>query len=150
MKKMIKMISMMTAALVGVGMYRAEYETVYIDINPSVELSVNRFERVIDVTYLNADAADCFEALPLTNKGVEKSIDLIIDALDEDGYLEAQDTLYIGVSGKGTLQAEKLLEKVSERANQAQTEKGYTVEIRSASITSEERQAAKGYGDLTQ
>jgi len=140
------LLLVMTATLTGVGMYRAEYETVYIDINPSVELSVNRFERVIDVTYLNTDAEDCFEALALTNKGVEKSIDLIIDALDEDGYLKAQNTLYIGVSGKGEAQAEKLLEKVSARANQAQTEKGHTVEIRSASITDEERQAAKDMG----
>ena len=113
------LLLVMTATLTGVGMYRAEYETVYIDINPSVELSVNRFERVINVTYLNTDAEDCFEALALTNKGVKKSIDLIIDALDEDGYLKAQNTLYIGVSGKGEAQAEKLLEKVSARANQA-------------------------------
>ena len=140
------LLLVMTVTLTGVGLYSTEYETVYIDINPSVELSVNRFERVIDVTYLNADAEDCFDTLALTNKGIERSIELIVDALDQDGYLEAQDTLYIGVSGKGTSQTEKLLKKVSECAERAQANKGYAVEVRGASITNEEKQAAKDMG----
>ena len=40
----------------AIGLYNENFQTVYIDINPSVALKLNRFDRVIGVEYLNDDA----------------------------------------------------------------------------------------------
>jgi len=135
----------LSAALTGAYMYNTEFDTVYLDINPSAELSVNRFARIIEVRYLNADAERCFGDVALKNRNVEAGLDAILDELDADGYLENGD-LYIGVSGKNEKQAEKFLEKLETHAKATQAEKGYSMTVHGEKITAEQKQAAKESG----
>ena len=135
----------LTATLTGAHMYNTEFDTVYLDINPSAELSVNRFARIIEVRYLNADAERCFGDVALKNRNVEAGLDAILGELDADGYLENGD-LYIGVSGKNEKQAEKFLEKLETHAKATQAEKGYSMAVHGEKITAEQKQAAKENG----
>ena len=139
------LIIMLSVSLVGAGMYAAEYETIYVDINPSVEVSVNRFSRIIGVDYLNEDAERCFSELPLKNKSAEQGMDLILDTLHEEGYLENGE-LYIGVSGKNEKHADKLLAELEEHTEKTQKKKGYSAAVFTQKITQEDKQAAKEIG----
>lgn len=68
------------------GVYASEYQTISIDVNPSVELVVNRFDRVIKVNYNNIDAYNTFNDLNIKNKKLETAIDQCIDKLYENNY----------------------------------------------------------------
>ena len=139
------LIIMLSVSLVGVGMYATEYETIYVDINPSVEVSVNRFSRIVGVDYLNEDAERCFSELSLKNRSAEQGIDLILYTLNEKGYLENGE-LYIGVTGKNEKHAEKLLTKLEEHTEKTQQEKGYSATVFTLKIAQEDKQAAKEMG----
>ncbi|MBQ7321668.1 MAG: hypothetical protein IJW99_06200 [Clostridia bacterium] len=139
------LITMLFCLVVGAGMYATEYETVYVDINPSIEVSVNRFSRIIGVDYLNEDAERCFSDLSLKNRSAEQGMILILDMLNEEGYLENGE-LYIGVSGKNEKHAEKLLTKLEEYTEKTQKEKGYSATVFTQKIAPEDKQAAKEMG----
>ena len=139
------LIMMLSCLLVGAGIYATEYETVYVDINPSIEVSVNRFSRIIGVDYLNDDAERCFSELSLKNRSAEQGMTRILDVLNEEGYLENGE-LYISVSCKNEKHAEKLLTKLEEHTEKTQKEKGYSVTVFTQKIAPEDRQAAKEMG----
>ena len=129
----------------GVGVYHTEARTVYLDVNPSVELSVNLFDRVIRVSYLNQDALETLKSIQLTNRSAEDALDEILEAWDEGGYLQNAE-LNISVSSKNTREGEKLLGKLKARAVTASESKGYTMAVQGNQVTAEEKEAARNSG----
>ena len=75
---------------------------VNIDINPSVELRVNRFNRVVKAVGLNEDGLRVLEELSLKNKPVNEAIKLVIAEVEEEGYLkeELENQVLVTVSAK--------------------------------------------------
>ena len=129
----------------GVGVYHTEARTVYLDVNPSVELSVNLFDRVIRVSYLNKDASETLKSIQLTNRSAEDALDEILEAWGEGGYLQDAE-LNISVSSKNTRQGEKLLGRLEDRAVTASESRGYTIEVQGNQVTAEEKEAARDSG----
>jgi hypothetical protein len=68
-------------------MYFSEVMYVDVDINPSVELSVNRFNRVIGVYGYNADSEDLLARLTLKHKLYDQAVTLLTRASMESGFL---------------------------------------------------------------
>ena len=59
----------------GAGTYRLEHRvvtTVSLDVNPSVELRVNRQERVLEALALNEDARTVLDGMDLDQRGQRK------------------------------------------------------------------------------
>ena len=56
----------------GAYLYYSPYAYVSLDVNPSVEYVLNRFDRVIGVYAINDDASRILEGVQLTNKPIEK------------------------------------------------------------------------------
>ena len=50
------------------GFYNENYQTVYVDVNPSVALEINRFGQVNEVEYLNEDAKIALKGVKLKCK----------------------------------------------------------------------------------
>ncbi len=92
------------------------YGSVYIDVNPSIELTLNRWNKIVDVQYLNADAELTFAECEIKGKRLEAGMDEVMDALKEKGYLEEAE-LSIGVYCKNQKRADKLLKRFSNSAN---------------------------------
>lgn len=81
--------------LTGFGSYRVYMKPVAaisIDINPSMEWEVNRFDRVISVTYYNRDARNAASHLNLMHKKYDDAMDLLLTSQEMSGYL-AEDAL---------------------------------------------------------
>lgn len=78
----------------GYFTYTTPVAAISLDINPSIELTVNRFDRVIAATGYNADGEQVVAALDLKNKSYTAAMnavlqdDTVASYLKDDGILE--------------------------------------------------------------
>lgn len=86
---------------------------VSLDVNPSIELKVNRSERVLACTPLNEDAkailADMGSGADLKGAKLDVAVNAIVGSLVRNGYLNSiSSAIMISVEDKDTARAEKL------------------------------------------
>jgi hypothetical protein len=74
--------------LFSYNMYFSEAMYVDVDINPSIELTVNRLDRVIGVYAYNADGEALLEQLNLLHKKYDEAVTILTDASMQSGFLE--------------------------------------------------------------
>jgi hypothetical protein len=60
---------------------------VEVDINPAVELGVNRFSRVVSVEPLDEEGGRIVEGLDLESAPVEEAVESLADAAEEKGFI---------------------------------------------------------------
>ena len=101
----------------GGGMFyqqaNAVASVVSLDVNPSIELKVNRSEKVLVCTPLNEDAkailADMGGGADLKGAKLDVAVNAIVGGLVRNGYLESiSSAIMISVEDKDTARAEKL------------------------------------------
>lgn len=93
-----------------------------VDINPSVELIVNKREKVIYANALNEDAEVLLAEIDVIGMDLEDALDLIIETATVLGYIdpEAEETfVYVSSISKNTDLAEKINERAKEHINKA-------------------------------
>lgn len=71
----------------GIGSYLIPTGYISIDINPSLLISVNIYDRVIDIKALNDDAAKLLAQTDVRVKNTEEAIDILIQKSEEIGYI---------------------------------------------------------------
>ena len=86
---------------------------VSLDVNPSIELRVNRDEKVLSCTPLNEDAKEILEDMgggaDLKGAKLDVAVNAIVGSLVRKGYLsEISSAIMISVEDKDTARAEKL------------------------------------------
>ena len=86
---------------------------VSLDVNPSIELKVNRSEKVLSCTPLNEDAkailADMSNGADLKGAKLDVAVNAIVGSLVRNGYLNSiSSAIMISVEDKDTARAEKL------------------------------------------
>ena len=86
---------------------------VSLDVNPSIELKVNRSEKVLVCTPLNEDAkailADMGDGADLKGAKLDVAVNAIVGSLVRNGYLDSiSSAIMISVEDKDTVRAEKL------------------------------------------
>lgn len=72
-----------------------------MDVNPSLELSINRFDKVISVTFYNDDAAALIEAESLMGLLYQQAIDMLFPCDSMQAYLKNNDYLDFAVYSSG-------------------------------------------------
>lgn len=102
--------------VLGIGLYNESYTQIYIDINPSLELTLNRFNIVNGVRYINEDAESAFSTVNVKGKTAESALSSIMTSLNEQAYFDGDNELYISCYSEKTAASEKLeaLSKVVE------------------------------------
>lgn len=125
------------------GLGNENYQTVYIDVNPSVALNVNRFDKVSSVEYLNEDAEKALSSVKLKGLTAEDALEKMIDAYDDAGYFENGAEIYISAVSEKNKNYDKLLSKMQERAEKVKGKRGYSVNVNK--LTAEDRTVAKEY-----
>lgn len=68
-----------SASVFGAGIYFEETALISLDVNPSIELSVNRFDRVISVRSLNEDGDNILAQTNVKNKPIDNAISALFD-----------------------------------------------------------------------
>lgn len=98
---------------VGALAYATPYYYVSLDVNPSILLKVNMFERIIGAEAVNDDAAVIMENLNLQNMGVEDAICMTIEQIEQAGYFNGEGgNIEIAASAKNNQNAQRLAEKL--------------------------------------
>jgi len=104
---------------------------VTIDINPSIELGLDKEGTVVNVVPLNQDCSLLLEGLTLKGLKSEEAVDAFIAAAARKGYLapEKENQVIISVSEKDKTKDRKISETITEKAEKTLAEKEMQVKI---------------------
>ncbi len=109
----------------GVGSYRANYavdSTISLDVNPSIEIQVNRNEKVLDVIPLNSDGEAVLGDMDLKGTDLEVTVNALVGSMLKNGYLsDIANSILVSVDNsdpqKGAQLQEKLTTEISQLLN---------------------------------
>lgn len=82
--------TLLAVVLCGIGgyhLYLSPVSYISVDVNPSVELGLNRLDRVVTVAAYNEDGASVLQDLNLTHKPYTQAIELLLANDTFAGYL---------------------------------------------------------------
>lgn len=135
----------------GVWAYASPYTYVSVDVNPSIEFSVNRFDRVIDVTAVNDDGDDILEDISLNdlkNETISNALVNTIEQISEAGYFdsETEGGIVITTSSSDMTKAEELATDLAQDVEQKTAQNGDSLEIEVFSVNQERVEKAKELG----
>lgn len=107
---------------------------VSLDVNPSIEYSINFFDRVLDVTAVNDDGGEILENMDeraLLYRPVDEAVEATIMQLRESGYLadDTENDVLLSASSYNVNHAEQLAERMSERVKKQGDLTVYSVSV---------------------
>lgn len=141
------------AALVlcaGFGIYRSGQvvaATVSLDVNPAIEITVNRWNRVLAVTGCNADGATVIGGRNFRGDKLTETVNELVDTMIEQGFLSDENgAVFISVSGNGG--EETLSSSLSQSVNEQLEEGHISGEVMSQTVqrTEELERITEEYG----
>lgn len=67
--------------------YYAPAATIQVRINPSIELKINCFDKIIKSSPTNADGVTLLKSLHLKNKNIDEALTLVVDQAKKDNFI---------------------------------------------------------------
>ena len=95
--------------------YVTPYYYVSVDVNPSITMSVNRFDRVIQVDTKDDDLLNLNETLKLKNQNINTAMSDLVDHIEARGYIGSESEVVIAVASKDTTKSVALAEKLEKQ-----------------------------------
>ncbi len=92
----------------GYFLFFIPVSSISVDVNPSVELGVNRFDRVVTVDTYNDDGQDLMSSLNVRFMDYRDALDKILDLERREAYLAEDTCIAIAASGAEGKQREML------------------------------------------
>jgi hypothetical protein len=123
--------------------FNQEYERVYLELNPSVEFVVNKYDKVLSVNYLNEDAESLYKEVEVKNKDLYSLIEVFVVNAKNAGYFvnEENDISLTIYSEKSD--AENRLEKLKIKLNELIIKNNVNCSVSSSKLTKEEKQESE-------
>ena len=91
--------------------------TVYVDVNPSLELSVNAEKRVVEVVCRNEEAVAVVGDMDLTGSDITVAMNALLGSMLQQGYLTAEaNSVLISVQGSDGAAAQQLQLQLAQNA----------------------------------
>jgi hypothetical protein len=118
----LAMFTMMVLVVLGCNSVAAEEAYVTIDINPSIDLTVNNKDKVIDANALNEDGETLLLELDLIGLSYEDAIELILDKAIDLGFIDVDSTetvVSVSAIGETAEFGETIRNKVMTKINEA-------------------------------
>ncbi len=134
------------AAVTMLGVYNTSYYEVYLDVNPSIEVCVNRFGVINKVKYINEDAKECLKGVNLKGKRPEDAVEDIAYILDQSGYFDDRSELFVSGYSEEFDEVDKTVEALYYLLTDLAEQKGYSVQVFTGEFTKEEKDAATKAG----
>ena len=125
------------------GLANQNYATYYLDVNPSIELVVNRFGKVRRVNEVNEDGAVLIKDLDLKGKSLEEATTLTILELERQDYLPEGAVVAISGYSKKDKHLEEKISALTKKVEEKATEFGKHLEIIFTTLTKEQVDNAK-------
>ncbi len=88
--------------------------TIYLDVNPSVELQINQSEKIIQARANNQDGETILEDMDLRRTDLDVAMNAILGSMVKHGYLsEAKNMVLLSVDSKNPQKADTLRSRLS-------------------------------------
>ena len=87
---LIGAIALVIRVISGIWFFNSPVGYLSMGINPSVKMSFNRFNKVIEIKGVNADGEDLITGLELKGQDVNEVVEKCVEAFLEDGCLTAE------------------------------------------------------------
>lgn len=105
----IPAVSLALVLFVGAGLYFTPTARVSIDINPSLELGINRFDRVVSVNALNDDGKELAKTPGIKFAGYDEALRKILENESVEAMLSENEIMTITVIETSSAQSERIL-----------------------------------------
>ncbi len=102
------LVLVIAAGVSGWKLYYTPTYAISIDINPSLELNVNRFDRVVDVTGYNEAGVELADSLELKNLRYNDAVNTILTSDPVQGYTGDDAELVFAVSCENDTKASEI------------------------------------------
>jgi len=153
-KSLSKVVSIAAGFLlvlgIGIGLYvyNIPYNYINIDINPSVEFTVNIFNMVLDAEGLNNDGKELLKKYNYKHLKIDKVIEESIKAAVQEGFLgeSNENAVLITVSGKNYDKLSNIQKELLNTANVTLQQDKVQSEVVTEKVTLAERNSAKELG----
>lgn len=135
--------------------YKTPYSYVSLDVNPSIEYSLNRFNKVISITAVNDDGQEILNELgldKLENENIEDAVTETVNQISKNGYFDnsidndIEGGIIIATSGEDLEKSGELAEKLQKSLENEIEEIGKDVNLEAISVELERVQKAKELG----
>lgn len=135
----------------GTWAYASPYSYVSLDVNPSIEFTVNRFDRVLSVKAVNDDGEEILKEIELSdlkNQTIGSALADTVEKIASQGYFDGESPggIVIAASTEDAEKSEDLAEELKEDVESALVETGDTVEVEAIGVGNERVQEAKALG----
>lgn len=85
-----------------------------VDVNPSIELTLNRFNRIIKASPHNDDGAQILNGTDISNSHYDEAIQNLIDAMITQGYLEKDGLVSVTVQSYDKSQESRVITAIQD------------------------------------
>lgn len=126
--------------------------TVSLEVNPSIQITVNEKERVLDVKALNKDGEIVIGDMDFSGSDIDVTVNALIGSMLRNGYLnELANSILISVDNSDPVKGSELQEKLTEEVNQLLEADGFFGAVLGQTITDDNtlKQQADQYGITT-
>ena len=123
------LVLVMGAGALLTNVYRLNYavsSTVSLDVNPSIQITVNEKERVLEVKALNKDGGIVIGDMDFEGSDIDVTMNALIGSMLRKGYLnELANSILISVDNNDPAKGEQLQEKLTEKVNELLESDGF-------------------------
>lgn len=78
--------------------YYTPVASIVVDINPSLELKVNKWNRIIKAAALNEDGQKMLDSLSIKNKTIDDGLSMILEEAEKENFINPSNKTDINVS----------------------------------------------------
>ena len=141
-------VLLLGALPLGAYAYYTPASYVSVDINPSVELGVNAFGKIVTVKAYNADGETVLNGLSLLNMNIGKAVRLIVASAADNGFVQhdGSSLIAITVESNNDAKADTLVQDAETGAEDALTSGDTAATIETSQIGLDRRDEAIALG----
>lgn len=129
----------------GYSYYKTPVNYISLDINPSIELGVNAFDKVVSVEGYNDDGKTVLEGQNVINSGVKEAVSTLVQSAADNGFIAADGSTIVAVTAEtdNTSKATDLDKIASQGVNDAIKAKGKTAVVYTDNVALARREEAR-------
>lgn len=133
--------------VVGLGFGFSNYQqanavtsTVSLDVNPSIELKLNRDEKVIEAVARNADGEKILEGMDLKNSDLNVAVNALIGSMLRNGYLsEIANSILVSVESDDPQRSAQLQAQVTQAVSSLLSTDSFSGAVMSQSVSANDQ-----------
>ena len=143
-------VATVAALLLGVGSWSffAPVTYVSLDVNPSIEYSVNRYNLVLSVNAVNGDGEEIIDTLHLKYHTVEDAVKQTVQEISAQGYFGGSDpaSVMLAVASDDPSAAQDVLVELQQEVESQLEDSDYETEIDGVAVGQQRVEEAKAMG----